>query len=86
MSPLPFDQLLMKLYVGSHLTYYLPERRPCLELSLSAPTPLTEILAQIGIPLSELALIAINGELVEAETAIVQDNDQVRIFSAVNGG
>jgi sulfur carrier protein ThiS len=76
----------MKLYAGSYLTFYMPERKSSLELSLEAPTPLTEILARIGLPLSELALAAINGELVDPETATVQDDDQVRIFSAVDGG
>lgn len=57
-----------------------------LEISLGKPTPLREILAQLGIPLPEVALTVLNGELVEAESVIVNDNDQVQIFPAVNGG
>ena len=76
----------MQLFTGGHLSFYMPGHKHSLELTLEAPTPLTEILALIGIPLSELALTAINGEIVDAETAVVQDNDQVRIFSAVDGG
>ncbi len=76
----------MKLYTGSHLTFYMPGRKSSLEISLDAPTPLIELLAQIGIPLSELALTAINGQLVDADQAVVQDGDHVRIFSAVDGG
>lgn len=76
----------MKLYAGGHLTFYMPERKHSLEISLREPTPLQEILAQLGIPLPEVALTALNGELVEAETAIVRDEDQVKVFSAVNGG
>jgi sulfur carrier protein ThiS len=76
----------LKLYAGGHLTFYMPERKHLLEISLGAPTPLREILAQVGIPLPEVALTALNGELVEVETVIVKDDDQVRVFSAVNGG
>ncbi|MFZ5819021.1 MAG: MoaD/ThiS family protein [Chloroflexota bacterium] len=76
----------MKLHAGGHLTFYIPERKHMLEISLGKPTPLREILAQLGIPLPEVALTALNGELVEAESVIVNDNDQVRIFPAVNGG
>jgi sulfur carrier protein ThiS len=76
----------MKLQTGGHLSFYMPGRKNSLELTLSGSTPLTEVLEQIGIPLSEVALTAINGELVEADTAVVQDADLVRIFSAVNGG
>ena len=76
----------MKLQTGGHLSFYMPGRKNSLELTLSGSTPLTEILEQIGIPLPEVALTAINGELVQAETALVQDEDHVQIFSAVNGG
>lgn len=76
----------MKLYAGGHVTFYMPGRKHALEISLDGPTPLREILARLGIPLPEVALTAVNGELVEAETAIVTDSDQVRVFSAVNGG
>jgi sulfur carrier protein ThiS len=76
----------MKLYAGGHLTFYMPGRKHTLELSLGGPTPLREILAQVGLPLPEVVLAAVNGELVEVETAVVSDSDQVRVFSAVNGG
>lgn len=76
----------MKLYAGGHLTFYMPGRRHSLEISLPEPTPLREILTRLGIPLPEVALTAVNGELVEAETVIVRDEDVVKVFSAVNGG
>ncbi len=76
----------MKLYAGGHLTFYMPGRKHTLEISLSEPTPLREVLARLGLPLPEVALAAVNGELVETETAVVSDSDQVRVFSAVNGG
>ena len=76
----------MKLYTGGHLSFYMPGRKQSLELVIDAPKPLIEILAQIGIPLSELAITVINGDLVQAEAAVVHDGDQVRVFSAVDGG
>jgi len=76
----------MKLSTGGHITFYMPGGKNTLELVLSEPTLLTEILEQIGIPLPEVALATINGELVQTEIAVVQDKDHVRIFSAVNGG
>lgn len=76
----------LKLHAGGYLPFYLPGRKSSLEISVSQPTPLTEILAQVGIPLAEVHLAALNGELVDIETAIVRDEDRVRVFSAVNGG
>ena len=76
----------MKLYAGGHLTFFMPGRRHSLDVPLSGPVPLRDVLGQLGIPLPEVALTAINGELADAETAIVSNADQVRVFSAVNGG
>lgn len=76
----------MKLYAGGHLTFYMPGRKPALEFPLSEATPLREVLAQVNIPLAEVALAAINGEQVEMDTALVRDADIVRIFSSVDGG
>jgi len=64
----------------------MPGRKHTLEISLSGPTPLREILAQAGLPLPEVALAAVNGEVVELETALIKDEDVVRIFSSVDGG
>ncbi len=76
----------MKFYAGGHLTFYMPGRRHSLEIALPQPAPLREVLTQLGIPLPEVALTAVNGELVEAETVMVRDEDVVKVFSAVNGG
>lgn len=76
----------MKLYTGGYLTFYMPQKQSCLELRLNAPAPLKDILAGLNLPLAEVHLVSINGELVELETAFAQDNDLVRVFSAVSGG
>ncbi len=76
----------MKLHAGGHLTFYMPGRKHMLELPLREPTPLRDILVQVGIPLSEVALTALNGEQVELDTVLVKDGDVVRVFSSVDGG
>ena len=76
----------MKLYAGGHLSFYMPGRKHTLEFPLHEPTPLQEILAQVGIPLNEVALTALNGEQVELDTVLVKDGDVVRVFSSVDGG
>ncbi len=76
----------MKLYTGGYLTFYMPERKHSIDIQLNAPTPLQDILAQIGIPLNEVALTALNGEQVELDTVLVKDGDVVRVFSSVDGG
>ncbi len=76
----------MRLYAGGYLPFYLPQRKHRLEIRLSAPTPLKVILNDLQVPVEEIHLVALNGELVDLETALVNDADVVRIFSSVNGG
>ena len=76
----------MKLYAGGHLDFYLPQRRSRMELELKEPTRLSELLAGLGIPLAEVHLVVVNGQLVDLDEAVVSDDDQVKIYPAVNGG
>jgi hypothetical protein len=76
----------MKLYAGGYLTFYMPGRQHWAERQLEVPTPLTEILVQLKIPLGEVHLVSINGEQTDLEQALVQDADEVRIYSSVDGG
>lgn len=76
----------MKLYTGGYLAFYLPHHQQKWQIALKQPTPLQEILAQLGLPLGEVYLAAINGEWVDLDTAIAQETDDVRVFSAVDGG
>jgi len=85
----------MRLYTGGYLPFYLQRNSPgsglgqkktTLELILTAPTRLKTILAQLNIPAEEVHLIAINGEVIDDDDPLVEDKDDVRIFSSVNGG
>lgn len=76
----------MKLYAGGHLDFYLPQRRNRLELELKEPTRLSELLTGLGIPLAEVHLVVINGQLVDLQEATVSGQDEVKLYPAVNGG
>ena len=76
----------MKLYAGGHLDFYLPQRRSRIELELKEPTRLSELLAGLGIPLAEVHLVVVNGELVDLQEVIVFGQDEVKLYPAVNGG
>jgi len=47
---------------------------------------LIEILERAGIPLGEVHLVVVNGELEELQRAIIKPADEVKLFSAVGGG
>jgi sulfur carrier protein ThiS len=76
----------MKLYAGGYLDSYLPHRRDTVEIEVVKPTNLSEILAGLGIPAGEVALVVINGELMDLQDAVVFGTDNVKLYPAVNGG
>lgn len=76
----------MKLYAGGLLDFYLPGRRNRIVLELKEPTRLGEVLAGLGVPLAEVHLVVVNGQLVELDETVVSDQDEVKIYPAVNGG
>jgi len=76
----------MNLYLGGHLSFYHPQKEKWLVVEGNAPEPLADLLSRAGIPLGEVHLVVVNGEVVELENAIVAAQDEVRIFSAVGGG
>ena len=76
----------MRIYLGGDLDFYHPKKERWLVLELDVPSSLKDILLRSGIPLGEVHLVAINGEHAELETAIITDQDKVKLFSAVGGG
>ena len=76
----------MRIFLGGHLNFYHPDKEKWLETNLARATPLADILRDAGIPLSEVQLVAVNGEVVDLQDAIVSEGDEVKVFSAVGGG
>jgi sulfur carrier protein ThiS len=76
----------MRIYAGGYLSFYTQRKKTSLELTLPAPTRLKTILAQLNIPFEEVHLVAINGDVSEEDDPMVDDRDEVRVFSRVNGG
>ena len=76
----------MRIYLGGHLNFYHPQKDNRLEVELEQPTPLSVVLEISGIPLGEMHLVVVNGELVDLQEAIVSEQDEVKLFPAVGGG
>ena len=76
----------MRLYLGGYLDFYHPQRGSWLEVELKHPSPLSEVLTELGIPMGDVQLFVLNGELVELSETIVSDQDEVKLFPAVGGG
>lgn len=76
----------MKLVSGGYLAFYMPQRKNSVEIELRTPTPLKTILDNLQIPLAEVNLVALNGNQVDLEDAIISNTDVVHVVSSVDGG
>ncbi len=77
---------VMKLYLGGHLAWYAPQKQSRLEISLREPVALSALLQDLGIPAAEVAIVAVNGTMVESPDARVRDEDRVELFPPMGGG
>jgi len=76
----------MKLYAGGYLTFYTPDQKPEIEQDISEPIELTRLLDELGIPAGDVQLVIINGQIVDLEEAVLNDQDTVKVFPGVDGG
>lgn len=76
----------MKIYLGSYLSWYVPQRLSLLEIPLAAPISLMELLAQLKLPPAEISIAAVNGILVSLQDTQVSDGDLVEFHPPVGGG
>lgn len=76
----------MRLHLGGHLAWYDAQKRAWLELHPVGALSLAGLAAQLGVPLGEIAIVAVNGEAVSLEDAVVTDGDRVELYPAIGGG
>lgn len=76
----------MRLHLGGHLSWYDPQKRSWLELHLSKPISLVELVRQLGLPEGEIAVVAVNRRAISLEEAIVSDGDRVELYPPLGGG
>jgi len=76
----------MKLQLGGHLPFYASGQKSRHELSLKQPARLKDVIIQMGIPIAEVYMTVLNGELVDMDEIMVSDGDEVRLYSPMDGG
>ena len=76
----------MQLRLSGHLSWYDPQKRARLEISLTTAVPLTVLLQQLQIPSAEIAIVTVNRRMVALADAQVSDRDLVELFPPVGGG
>jgi molybdopterin converting factor small subunit len=88
---------IVRVHLGGHLSWYDSGKRSWLDLdarsvlaasSESPPIPITpSILAgHLGLPSGEIALVAVNGRLVEPDTLGLAADDTIEFYPPIGGG
>ncbi len=75
----------MRIHLGGHLSWYDPQKRTDLDIPLSSPTDLAAVVRQIGLPVDEISVIAVNGASTGLDVQ-VSDSDSVELFPPIGGG
>lgn len=76
----------MRIHLGGHLAFYHQQKQGWMEYSLLAPVLLCQIIEEIGIPPGEVAMYIVNGEVVDRESAVVEDQDTIHLYPHIDGG
>ncbi|HEY9077635.1 MAG TPA: MoaD/ThiS family protein [Anaerolineaceae bacterium] len=77
----------MKLHLGGHLNFFDTGKRSRLEIAVpSEGLPLVDILQNLNVPVGEVAIVAVNGELADLEACRVYPQDSVEVYPPIGGG
>jgi sulfur carrier protein ThiS len=77
---------MIELHLGGHLSFYAPQKQSRFNIPMDQPTELEGILQKLGIPLAEVAIVVVNGELVELAAALVNPGDRIELYPPMGGG
>jgi thiamine biosynthesis protein ThiS len=76
-------RVTVKLY--GNLKRYLPEKKETAEMEIESGTTIRALLAQLGVPDSDVWMSAVNDQVVDDSTAL-RDGDVLEVFEPVGGG
>lgn len=77
---------MVRVHLGGHLNWYDPQKRAWLELRPGALPSVRGLVEQLGLPPGELAVIALNGRLIELDDTPLADGDRIDFYPPMGGG
>ena len=77
---------MIELHLGGHLAFYASQKQSRFSIPIDQPTELEVILQKLGVPLAEVAIAAVNGELVELAATRVNPGDRIELYPPMGGG
>lgn len=80
------ESKLIHVTVGGYLAFFAPRKQRAFEVPAAPGLDLLDLLSGLGIPIPEVALMVVNGEVISDLGWLVSAGDQVKFFSASDGG
>jgi sulfur carrier protein ThiS len=77
---------MVEIHLGGHLAFYAPQKKSRLSMQIDQTTRLDAILRKLGLPQGEVALAAVNGEMVDPASAMIEPGDKIELVSPMGGG
>ena len=77
---------MVEIHLGGHLAFYAPQKKSRLSVEIGQATRLDAILRKLGLPQAEVALAAVNREMVDPVTAMIEPGDRIELVSPMGGG
>lgn len=75
--------IVLKLY--GNLKKFAPAKKENAPVEIAQDTTIAELLARLGVPDSQIAMCAVNDDVVDLAT-ILREGDVLEIFEPVSGG
>lgn len=76
----------MQLHLGGTLAFYDAARRSRFDVHLEGETAVLDLIRELRIPEAEIALVAVDGEVVSLERAHVDDGSRLDLYPPMSGG
>jgi molybdopterin converting factor small subunit len=78
----------VRVHLWGELGFYGPERRSRFEFHVERVMPLDEALRLMGVPIADVAVTGLNGEVVRLDdpSLTVTDVDRLDLFPPTSGG
>jgi sulfur carrier protein ThiS len=76
----------MRIYLDRYFNFFTHSHDRWVDVELTEPSSLGDVLSRVGIPIAEVHLAVVNGEAFNPEELIVSNSDSVEIFPPIGGG
>jgi hypothetical protein len=78
----------VRVHLWGELGFYGPGKQGRFEFRIDHTVPVADALRLIGVPVADVAVLGLNGELVRLDdpTIMVSDGDRIDCFPPTSGG